>query len=158
ALTLADAVEAGGRVGPGATPALSFVRNVLPRCRPAARAGRLVVVETTTLSIRDGRPAVNHVSTALAGRAHVVTANKGPGAFALKTLAAAARRSDRRFLFESAVMDGVPVFNLARTALPALTVTGFEGVVNSTTNHILTAMENGQRFEDALAAMQTAGI
>jgi homoserine dehydrogenase len=87
-----------------------------------------------------------------------VTANKGPAAFAFKTLAAAARRSDRRFLFESAVMDGVPIFNLARTGLPALTVTGFEGVVNSTTNHILTAMENGQRFEDALAAMQKAGI
>ena len=158
ALTLADTVEAGGRVGPVNTPALPFLRAVLRRCRPAARAGRLVVVETTTLSIRDGQPAVNHVATALASGAHVVTANKGPAAFSYKTLAAAARRSDRRFLFESAVMDGVPIFNLARTTLPALTVTGFEGVVNSTTNHILTAMENGQRFEDALAAMQRAGI
>ena len=87
-----------------------------------------------------------------------MTANKGPAAFAFRTLAAAARRANRQFLFESAVMDGIPLFNLKRATLPALSVKGFEGVVNSTTNHILTAMENGQRFEDALVAMQRAGI
>jgi homoserine dehydrogenase len=52
----------------------------------------------------------------------------------------------------------VPIFNMARAALPAATVTGFRGVVNSTTNHILTALEEGQTFEHALAAMQAAGI
>lgn len=157
-LRLADTIEAGGSIGAGTATALAFVRDVLARCGTTARAGRLVVVETTTLSIRDGQPAVDHVRTALAAGAHVVTANKGPAAFAFRTLAAAARKSDRKFFFESAVMDGVPVFNLARATLPALAVNGFDGVVNSTTNHILTAMENGQRFEDALTAMQRAGI
>ncbi|HEX7138398.1 MAG TPA: hypothetical protein VF219_11145, partial [Vicinamibacterales bacterium] len=157
-LQLADVVEAGGRVGTGTGDALALLRRVLARCLTAARRGRLVVVETTTLSIGDGQPAINHVKTALAAGAHVVTANKGPAAFAFRTLTEAARRSDRRFLFESAVMDGVPVFNLRRATLPALTIKGFEGVVNSTTNHILTAMENGQLFGDALADMQQAGI
>ena len=55
-------------------------------------------------------------------------------------------------------MDGVPVFNLAREALPAVDVTGFRGVVNSTTNYILTAMEQGRAFGDALAEMQARGI
>jgi homoserine dehydrogenase len=158
ALALANAVEAGGRVGSSARPAVAFLRDTVRRCRTAARARRLVVVETTTLSIRDGRPAIDHVKAALAGGAHVITANKGPAAFAFGTLAAAARRADREFRFESAVMDGVPVFNLKQGTLPALSVESFEGVVNATTNHILTAMEDGHRFEDALAAMQRAGI
>ena len=70
----------------------------------------------------------------------------------------AAQRADRRFLFEGAVMDGVPIFNLVRETLPALNVLGFRGVVNSTTNFILTAMEDGQPFEAALAEMQARGI
>ncbi len=70
----------------------------------------------------------------------------------------AADRAGRRLLFEGAVMDGVPVFNLVRETLPAVTILGFRGVVNSTTNYILTAMEQGQPFADALAEMQAMGI
>jgi homoserine dehydrogenase len=158
AARLAAAVDGGARVGPAAGSSVRFLRGALKQCRTAVRSGRLVVVETTTLSIRNGQPAVGHVRAALRGGAHVVTANKGPAAFAFRALKAAADRADRWFLFESAVMDGVPIFNLRRATLPALTITGFEGVVNSTTNHILTAMENGQPFDDALAAMQLAGI
>ena len=55
-------------------------------------------------------------------------------------------------------MDGIPIFNLARYTMPAVTVLGFRGVVNSTTNHILTAMEDGRSFDDALAEMQRAGV
>ena len=55
-------------------------------------------------------------------------------------------------------MDGVPVFNLVRETLPAVTILGFRGVVNSTTNHILTAVEDGEEFAPALARMQAAGI
>jgi homoserine dehydrogenase len=88
----------------------------------------------------------------------VITANKGPVAFAYGALARAAERADRRFLFEGAVMDGVPIFNLVRETLPAVGLIGFRGVVNSTTNFILTAMEEGQRFGDALAEMQARGV
>ena len=55
-------------------------------------------------------------------------------------------------------MDGVPVFNLVRETMPAVTILGFRGVVNSTTNFILTAMEQGQPFDEALAEMQARGI
>jgi len=158
AAALADNVEAGSRVGRASGPTMTFLKNSLARCRTSARDGRLVVVETTTLAIGDGQPAIDHVKTALLAGAHVVTANKGPAAFAFGMLTTAAERARRRFLFESAVMDGVPVFNLRRTTLPALSVKGFDGVVNSTTNHILTAMEDGQSFDSALAAMQHDGI
>jgi homoserine dehydrogenase len=154
----ADFVESGSPLGPAARSTIGFLRASLERMSASARGGRLVVVETTTLDIVGGRPAVDHVRAALAGGAHVVTANKGPAAFAYRGLAAAASRANRLFLFESAVMDGVPIFNLQRAALPAATITGFEGVVNSTTNYILTAVEQGETFEGALAAMQRAGI
>jgi homoserine dehydrogenase len=117
-----------------------------------------VVLETTTLNIRDGRPAIDHVEAALNAGCHVVTANKGPAAFAYRRLAAMADKAGVSFLFEGAVMDGIPVFNLVRETLPAATILGFRGVVNSTTNHILTALENGEEFAPALERMQTAGI
>ena len=137
---------------------IEFLDAALAKSRAAARQQRLVVIETTTLDVVRGEPATRHVRTALAGGAHVVTANKGPVAFAYRSLARAAERAGRRFLFEGAVMDGVPVFNLARETLPAVKVTGFRGIVNSTTNYILTAMENGQGFSAALAEMQARGI
>jgi homoserine dehydrogenase len=154
---LAAAVEGGAPLGPkGAT--LPFLERTIARERRAARARQLVVVETTTLDIAGGQPAIRHVRTALAGGAHVITCNKGPAAFAFHELEAAARRAGRCFLFESAVMDGVPLFNLKRAALPGVRITGFQGVVNSTTNYILTAMEQGESFDSALEAMQRAGI
>jgi homoserine dehydrogenase len=141
-----------------ARTAASFIREACTRDRAAAREGRLVMIETTTLDIARGEPAVTHVRAALAGGAHVVTANKGPAAFAYAALARSAARAHRRFLFEGAVMDGVPIFNLVRETLPAIEIAGFRGVVNSTTNYILTAMEEGRAFGDALAEMQARGI
>jgi len=117
-----------------------------------------VLVETTPLSIADGEPAIGHVEVALDAGCDVVTANKGPVAFAYRRLRDRARQRGRSFLFEGAVMDGVPIFNLARETLPALEFRGFRGVVNSTTNHILTALEEGQEFGSALARMQAEGI
>jgi len=129
----------------------------------AARAARdsphpTVVVETTVLDVRAGQPATDHVRAALREGAHVVTANKGPVAFAYAELDGLARAAERSFLFEGAVMDGIPIFNLARATLPAVRVAGLRGVLNSTTNYILTAMENGREFSESLAEMQAAGI
>ena len=153
-----QAVTASGVVsGSSYASTAAFIRAACTRHRAAARQGRLIVVETTTLDIAKGEPAISHVRAALAGGAHVVTANKGPAAFAYRALARAAARAKRRFLFEGAVMDGIPIFNLVRETLPALTVVGFRGVVNSTTNYILTAMEQGESFDAALARMQAAG-
>jgi len=140
------------------TATLDFLRDALKRSAAAARQRRLVVVETTTLDITGGQPAIGHVRAALAGGAHAITANKGPVAFAYRSLTREADRAGRRFLFEGAVMDGVPVFNLVRETLPAVRVIGFRGVVNSTTNYMLTEMERGQPFDAALAEMRARGI
>jgi len=128
-----------------------------------ARLGRApgelrVVVETTVLDITAGRPAIDHVRAAIAAGCHVATANKGPAAFAFAELRDLAREAGVSFLFEGAVMDGIPIFNLVRETLPAVEVLGFRGVVNATTNHILSALEDGDAFAPALARMQQLGI
>jgi homoserine dehydrogenase len=117
-----------------------------------------IVVETTTLDVKNGQPAISHVQAGIDAGCHVVTANKGPVAFAFHELSEAAARAGVRFLFEGAVMDGIPIFNLVRETLPAVDIVGFEGVVNTTTNHIITALEAGESFDAALARMQAEGI
>jgi homoserine dehydrogenase len=164
-------VEAGGRldgldapasfpgpVGPLPSSGAAFIEQVAAGWRAAGSRRALVVVETTLLDISAAQPATDHVRAALSGGAHVVTANKGPVAFAYEELAAVARSVRRAFLFEGAVMDGIPIFNLVRETLPAVHIRGFSGVVNSTTNYIITAMENGRDFAESLAEMQAAGI
>ena len=142
----------------GTRDTLAFLRDAIDKSRVAARQRRLVVVETTTLDVDRGEPAASYIRAALAGGAHVITANKGPVACAYRALRRAAERADRRWLFEGAVMDGVPIFNLARETMPAVKILGFRGVVNSTTNFMLTAMEQGQAFDEALREMQAMGV
>ncbi|MCP4519246.1 MAG: hypothetical protein GY824_28965 [Delftia sp.] len=89
---------------------------------------------------------------------HVISANKGPLAFAYRELRDLAASQKRGFLFESTVMDGAPVFAVARAGLPAAQVLGFCGVLNSTTNFILCQMESGISFEQAVQAAQDMGI
>jgi homoserine dehydrogenase len=157
AAALATAVERGQTIGrPGETR--RFLRRALTENAAAGRQRRLVVVETTTLEIASGEPAITYIRDALKGGAHVITSNKGPAAFAFEELNAVGQRAERCFLFESAVLDGVPLFTLKRATLPAVAVAGFHGVVNSTVNYILTAIEQGETVDGALAAMQRAGI
>jgi homoserine dehydrogenase len=117
-----------------------------------------VLIETTPLTIADGQPAIAHIEAAIDAGCHAITANKGPAAFAYRQLSERARAAGVSFLFEGAVMDGVPIFNLVREAMPAIAIRGFRGVVNSTTNYILSALEDGEEFAPALGAMQAAGI
>jgi len=160
----ADGIDPGQLDGPLDPPerwngdGIGFLSAALPRLAAECRAGRVVVVETTVLDAARGEPATSHVRTALGAGAHVVTANKGPAAFAYHDLAARADAADRAFLFESAVMDGVPVFSLVADAMPAMRVSAFRGVVNTTCGYVLAALERGERFADALAEMQRQGI
>lgn len=137
---------------------IDVIRQVADAMADEAGEGRLVCVETTVLDIDRGEPAVSHARAALEGQAHVVTANKGPAAFAYHELEALAESVDRIFFFEGAVMDGVPVFNLVRETMPAITIDGFRGVINSTCNFILSALERGKEFDQAVAEMQSRGI
>jgi homoserine dehydrogenase len=117
-----------------------------------------VLFEATSLSVRDGQPAIDHIRAALELGAHAITANKGPIVHAYEELSLLAAAKGRRFLFESTVMDGVPIFALFRDCLPAVDLRGFRGILNSTTNVILTGMEEGLTFDESLAKAQQIGV
>ena len=158
-LAAIDAPAAGSLASSSlAASGIELIEQVAEAARAAGSTRPLVVVETTVLDIAAGQPAIDHVRAGLRAGAHVITANKGPVAFAYAELADLARETGRAFLFEGAVMDGIPIFNMVRETLPAVRISGFSGVVNSTTNFIITAMENGREFAESLAEMQAAGI
>jgi homoserine dehydrogenase len=117
-----------------------------------------VLFEATSLSPRDGQPAIDHIRAALELGAHAVTANKGPIVHAYEELSAMAIANGRRFLFESTVMDGVPIFALFRDNLPSIQLNGFRGILNSTTNVILSGVEEGLSFEESLVKAQEIGV
>ena len=125
----------------------------------ACRITRLAVVfEASSLNRHDGQPAIGHLKAALRYGAHAISANKGPIVFAYDELCALAKQKKRAFLFESAVMDGVPIFSLFRETLPAARVLGFRGILNSTTNVVLAGMEAGLSLDDAVRKAQQMGI
>lgn len=121
-------------------------------------SGADVLFENTPVSYSDGQPALEHIRTALQLGMHAVTANKGPVVHGYQALTALAAEKGVQFFFESTVMDGAPVFGVYREALPAANISRIQGVLNSTTNLILTRMEGGESFEQAVAYAQSIGI
>ena len=146
---LGDQLAAQSRAG---APAPHDVRGWLS----LAKAD--ILFEATSLSPRDGQPAIDHIRAALGAGAHAITANKGPIVHAYEELNSLAIANRRKFRFESTVMDGVPIFSLFRDSLPCIYLRGFRGILNSTTNVILSGMEEGLSFEESLAKAQQIGV
>ena len=149
-----EVIAAGGYAlstltpGPPPADALEFIR----------RSQADVLFENTPVNYANGQPAVDHLRAALQQGMHAITANKGPVVHAYRQLTQLAERQGRKFFFESAVMDGAPVFSLFRSALPGAHLRAFQGVLNSTTNLILTRMETGESFDSAVAYAQRIGV
>jgi len=122
------------------------------------RAKADVFFEASSLEAQTGQPALDHLKAALQGGAHAISANKGPVVHGYRELSALAKEKNRKFLFESTVMDGVPIFSLFPLGLPATELRGFHGVLNSTTNVVLTEIEKGRTFADAVQRAQALGI
>jgi homoserine dehydrogenase len=116
-----------------------------------------ILFEATSLNVDNGQPAIDHIRAALDHGAHAITANKGPIVHAYRELRDLAAAKAKRFLFESTVMDGVPIFSFFHQ-MPTIRLQGFHGILNSTTNVILSEMENGLSFEEALKKAQQLGI
>jgi len=117
-----------------------------------------VLFENTPVNYQSGQPALDHLHKAINKGMHAITANKGPVVYGYESLSALAASKDKKFYFESAVMDGAPIFSLFRETLPAAHLRGFRGILNSTTNLILNRMEQGEDFEQAVAYAQSIGI
>jgi len=116
-----------------------------------------VMCEITYTDIKTGQPATDHIRAALARGMSVTTTNKGPTALASQELAELAAANDARFLFEGTVMAGTPLLNLIRETLAGSEITEMQGILNGTTNFILTRMEGGMDYTAALAEAQDLG-
>jgi homoserine dehydrogenase len=103
-------------------------------------------------------PARSYVLRALEAGKHVVTANKALLATHGTELFATARRRGVLLGFEAAVAGGVPIIGALRDGLAANRILSLQGIVNGTSNYILTKMtEEGREFGDALREAQAAG-
>ena len=117
-----------------------------------------VMFENSPVNHSTGQPAIDHVRTALEAGMHVFTANKGTVVHGYRELTSLAESKGRKFYFESTVLGGSPVFSVFRESMPAADLLSFRGVLNSTTNIILSRMERGETFDQAVKYCQSIGI
>ncbi len=117
-----------------------------------------VMFENSPVNYESGQPAIDHVKAALNADMHAITANKGTVVHAYQELTALAKSKNKKFRFESTVLGGSPVFSTFREAMPLAELTSFKGIINATTNLILSRMEDGESFDDAVKYCQSIGI
>jgi homoserine dehydrogenase len=117
-----------------------------------------IIAELTYTDIKTGEPATSYIKKALRMGKHVVTSNKGPAALHYRELADLAKKNGLQFRIEGTVMSGTPVFHLAESGLAGNEVREVKGILNGTTNFILTKMETeGMDYADALMLAQKLG-
>lgn len=116
-----------------------------------------VVIEATPTNLQTAQPALDHCFAAIAGGKHLVLANKGPIALAYGKLLQAAKDAGVLLRFEGTVMAGTPSLRLGMQALAGCTIRSARGILNGTTNYMLTKMEGGTSYEEVLAEAQSLG-
>ena len=117
-----------------------------------------VMFENSPVNYETGQPAIDHVRAALNAGMHAITANKGTVVHGYRELTALAESNGKKFRFESTVLGGSPVFATFREAMPLAELISFKGIINATTNLILSRMEEGESFEGAVKYCQSIGI
>ncbi|MBI5879327.1 MAG: homoserine dehydrogenase [Chloroflexi bacterium] len=123
------------------------------------RSGAEALIELSPTNLTDGEPGLSACETAIERGMNVVLANKGPLVLAYPKLAEAAQRKRVRLAFSASVAGGLPVVNIGRRDLVVARIERIEGILNGTTNFILTSMaENGMAYADALKIAQDNGI
>ncbi len=125
--------------------------------RMIKKSNAKVVCELAYTDLTTGQPAIKHCTTALKLEKHVVTSNKGPAALEYRKMAKLAEKNGVKFLIEGTVVSGTPILNLIRGPLAGCTVTAVRGILNGTTNYILTKMEEGMSYTEALNKAQELG-
>jgi len=151
-LTCVEAVEAGGSLdafsGQPVSNSLEVIKN--------SQAD--FMFENSPVNHSTGQPAIDHVRAALELGMGVSTANKGTVVHGYRELTALAKSKGKQFLFESTVLGGSPLFSVFRETMPAAELTSFQGILNSTTNIILSRMERGESFDEAVKYCQSVGV
>jgi homoserine dehydrogenase len=129
----------------------------LDALKTIAETNANAIVEASFTDLKTGEPAISHVRAAFMAGKHAIITNKGPVALAYRELADLAKAHNVYFGYEGTVMSGTPSLRLARVALQGCVIKSAKGILNGTTNYILTQMEAGNAYAEALAEAQRAG-
>jgi homoserine dehydrogenase len=132
-------------------------RKGLDSIQTIRESGADVIVETTNTNLESGMPGLSHVKEALSLGKHVITSNKGPPALAYNELKEIGDKTGAKFMIEATVMAGTPVVNTGIKSIAGNKVHGFKGIINGTTNYILTKMEQGGEYAAILKEAQELG-
>ena len=116
-----------------------------------------VLIETTASNYKDAEPGMTHITTAMKKGMHVISVNKGPLALAFPSLLELATYNQVMFKFSGTVGGGTPILDYAKNSLSGERITSFAGILNGTTNYILTNMGTGVSYEDALKDAKDKG-
>jgi len=116
-----------------------------------------VLIETTASNYKDAEPGMTHIITAMKKGMHVISVNKGPLALAFPSLMELATYNQVMFKFSGTVGGGTPILDYAKNSLSGERITSFAGILNGTTNYILTNMATGTSYEEALKDAQDKG-
>lgn len=116
-----------------------------------------VLIETTASNYKDAEPGMTHITTAMKRGMHVISVNKGPLALAFPSLLELATYNQVMLKFSGTVGGGTPILDYAKNSLSGEKITSFAGILNGTTNYILTNMGTGVSYEEALKNAQDKG-
>ena len=116
-----------------------------------------VLIETTASNYKDAEPGMSHIVHAMKSGMHVISVNKGPLALAFPSLTELATYNQVMFKFSGTVGGGTPILDYAKNSLRGERITSFAGILNGTTNYILTNMANGLSFDEALKDAKNRG-
>ena len=116
-----------------------------------------VLIETTASNYKDAEPGMSHIITAMKQKMHVISVNKGPLALAFPSLMELAEFNRVLLRFSGTVGGGTPILYYAKNSLRGEKIISFQGILNGTTNYILTKMESGMSFDEALSDAKNKG-
>jgi len=109
-----------------------------------------VLIETTESNYKDAEPGMTHIIDAMKRGMHVISVIYWPLALAFPSLMEIAEYNHVLFRFSGTVGGGTPILDFAKNSLRGERIVSFDGILNGTTNYILTNMANGMSFNDAL--------
>ena len=116
-----------------------------------------VVIETTASNYKDAEPGMSHIITAMKQKMHVISVNKGPLALAFPSLMELAEFNQVLLRFSGTVGGGTPILDYAKNSLLGEKIISFQGILNGTTNYILSNMTDGMSFDEALSDAKQKG-
>ena len=116
-----------------------------------------ILLELTPTNLKDGEPGLSHITTGMKYGKNIITANKGPLSVAFPSLIELANYNGVMFRFSGTVGGGTPVLEFAKRCLKGDRIVSFRGILNGTTNYILSKMQEGLSFNEALVDARSKG-